>query len=302
MFLLGMPFYVAIIQLPQRFQAVNRTSAERSGILLLPVTLLTPAGAMLGGIVMGKTIMGRKIAAESVLIFSTAIVSVGIGLISSLPIKHSFWPGTYGYEIITGMGLGLASTPYYFLLYTSVEEKDVSVGTGALNMVRTLGGAVAVAICSALHHSVLRSKLPTFLSAEQIALVEDSAAYSGQLPSEVQTELGRVFGHSYNRQFQVILAFSCLNFVIAIALAIVRKKMGIFGVIPQRTQENEFMKKQPANTEESGRSAEKEDEQMQKTSEAALTAPKQGQEQGDEIAEAHTDRISTHGLGHDGRS
>jgi hypothetical protein len=124
------------IQLPQRFQEVNFVSAERAGILLLPVSLLTPVGAMLGGV------LNKKIPAEYILLLGTAIVSVGTGLLSSLPIDAGIADATYGYEIITGVGLGLASTPYYVMLYTSVQEKDVPIGTGILNMLRTLGGYV----------------------------------------------------------------------------------------------------------------------------------------------------------------
>lgn len=134
MFLLGMPFTVMFIQLPQRFQGVNFASAERAGILLLPVSLLTPVGAMMGGL------LNKKVPAEYILLIGIAIVSIGTGLLSSLPVGSHIADATYGYEIITGVGLGLASTPYYVMLYTSVEEKDVPIGTGILNMLRTLGG------------------------------------------------------------------------------------------------------------------------------------------------------------------
>lgn len=137
MFLLGFPFTVMFIQLPQRFQGVNFTSAERAGILLLPVSLLTPVGAMFGGLLNNK-----KVPAEYILIVGTSIVSIGTGLLSSLPIDAAITDKTYGFEIITGFGLGLASTPYYIMLYTSIEEKDVPIGTGILNMLRTLGGYV----------------------------------------------------------------------------------------------------------------------------------------------------------------
>ena len=134
MFLLGMPFTTMFIQLPQRFQGVNFTSAERAGILLLPVSLLTPVGAMVGGTLV------KKLAAEYILLIAIAIVSVGTGLLSSLSIDSAILNETYGYEVITGFGLGLASTPYYVMLYSSVEEKDVPIGTGIMNMLRTLGG------------------------------------------------------------------------------------------------------------------------------------------------------------------
>lgn len=127
MFLLGMPFYVIFVQLPQRFQAVNFTSAERAGILLLPATLMTPVGAMVSGMA------AKKIPIEFILIASAAVVFVGVGLISSLPTNQALWAGTYGYEVIAGLGLGLASPPYFMLIATSIAEKDMSVGTGALS-------------------------------------------------------------------------------------------------------------------------------------------------------------------------
>lgn len=243
--LLGMPMYVAFIQLPQRFQGVNFTNAERAGILLLPVSLLTPVGATVFGVLFGKKIMGKLIATEYLLLLSTAILSIGIGLLSSLPTESHISHATYGYEIIVGFGIGFAGAPYFPLLYTCVVEKDVAVAIGIMNMLRTLGGAIAVAICSALHHSMLQKRLAGFLDPQQITAVEQSVASIAQLPEEQRAMLGRVFGQSYNRQFQVTLAFSLLNFFVVIALIITRKKQGIFGVIPERKEENEFMKKAP---------------------------------------------------------
>ncbi|KAF2474588.1 putative MSF multidrug transporter [Lindgomyces ingoldianus] len=239
----GMPFYVSVIQLPQRFQAVNHTSAERAGILLLPLTLLTPVGSMIGGIV-----MGRRLHAEYILVISAAVVSIGIGLLSSLPTSMAFPIATYGYEIITGFGLGLGSPPYYYLLPITVAEKDISVATGALNMMRTLGGCVAVAICSALNHSSLRQHLPTFLTPEQVSAVEASNTAMQALPRALQLKVAQVFGESFNRQMKVMLAFTCLNVLATIALVIVRKRRGILGAVPVRREENEFMKREKAKS------------------------------------------------------
>lgn len=235
-FLLGMPFYVVFVQLPQRFQSVNFTSAERAGILLLPVTLMTPVGAMTAGL------LAKKAPSELVLIMAVAIVLVGTGLLSSLPIYSTFWVGTYGYEVITGFGLGLASAPYFLLMGTSIPEKDMPVATGALNMFRTLGGCVAIAICSAVHRESLNAKLPKFLAPEQVSAARGSSRFIALLPEDVRASVGAIFGRSYNRQFQVMLAFGGLNLLITIILALVRKRLGVFGKQPERKEGNEFMK------------------------------------------------------------
>lgn len=103
-----------------------------------------------------------------------------------------------------------------------------------------LYSAVAVAICSALHNTKLQEGLSSFLSPEEVAGVKASGTFITQLPEQSRTELGRVFGKSYNTQFKVILGFTLFDFLIALALAVVRKRQGIFGKIPVRTLENEF--------------------------------------------------------------
>ncbi|CAO2648981.1 Nn.00g099300.m01.CDS01 [Neocucurbitaria sp. VM-36] len=254
MFLLGMPFYVIFVQLPQRFQVVNFTSAERAGILLLPATLVSPVGAMIA------SLAAKMVPVEFVLILATAVVCTGIGLLSSLPTYSHLWPGVYGYEIITGLGLGLASPPYFMLVATSIPERDIAVGTGALNMVRTLGGAVAVAICTAIHREYLNDKLPDFLSPEQVIAVQGSSSSIAQMPEDVRNRIGSSFGGSYNRQFQIMLAFTGLNFLIAILLALVRKRMGLFNAQPDRKEDNEFMKAaQKRSSDEEAKSSNKEE-------------------------------------------
>ncbi|KAF1358105.1 MFS general substrate transporter [Lizonia empirigonia] len=207
MFLLGMPFYVIFVQLPQRFQTVNFTTAERAGILLLPCTLVSPVGAM---------------AAEYVLILSAAIVCVGIGLMGSLPTSSHLWPGIYGYEIIVGLGLGLASPPYFMLLATSIAERHL------------------VAICTAVHREYTADRLKEFLEPGQIAAVQTSSAALAQMPERLKNEVAGIFGASYNRQFLIMLAFTCLNLVVTVLLALVRKRMGVFGMMAERREENEF--------------------------------------------------------------
>lgn len=228
-----MPFYVIFVQLPQRFQTVNFTTAERAGILLLPCTLVAPIGALAAGLAT------KKIATEYVYIAGTAVICIGTGLLGSFPTGTQLWAGTYGYEIIVGIGLGLASPPGYMLLSTSVAQKDTSVGTGALNMMRTLGGCVAVAICAALHREYTSDRLKMYLSPEQIAAVQTSGVALARIPEAVKSNVAAVFGESYNRQFLIMTAFTGFNLLIAILLAAVRKRAGIFGMLVIQ-KENEF--------------------------------------------------------------
>jgi hypothetical protein len=115
-------------------------------------------------------------------------------------------------------------------------------------MVRTLGGCVAVAICSAIHREFLNGRLSAFLSPAQITAVQKSNGFVAALPEDTRARIGLIFGDSYNRQFQIMLAFAGLNIIVTVILAFVRKKMGIFGTMPQRQEANEFTKAAESET------------------------------------------------------
>jgi hypothetical protein len=115
-------------------------------------------------------------------------------------------------------------------------------------MVRTLGGCVAVAICSAIHREHLNNRLSSFLPPTQIERLLESSGYIATLPEGTRYRIGNSFGDSYNKQFQIMLAFAGLNVVITILLALVRKKLGIFGSVPQRQEANEFTRTAEQNT------------------------------------------------------
>jgi hypothetical protein len=72
-------------------------------------------------------------------------------------------------------------------------------------------------------------------------MVLSSSSLIAQLPENVRDRIGIVFGNSYNRQFQVMIGFAGLNVFVAIILAVVRRRSGVFGITPERKEGNEFM-------------------------------------------------------------
>lgn len=138
-----------------------------------------------------------------------------------------------------GLGLGITTPVYFFLLKTTVPDKDLATGTGALNMLRTLGGCVGVALSSALLHSDLHSSLSAFLSHKDIDAVNESIAAIAGLSPQLREKVGEAFGRSYNKQFEVMVAFAGANFLVAVALAVVRKRRGVFMIAPEELLKRE---------------------------------------------------------------
>ncbi|KAL4861954.1 hypothetical protein BDV12DRAFT_203491 [Aspergillus spectabilis] len=115
----GFAFYTSIINLPQRFQVVNDISASRAGVLLLTMTLMT----------------------FTLLIFGSGLI------FSELPDDHAVVDRQYGFEVLMGAGLGIVSTTQYVTLEMTFPARDMGAGTGAMNMLRAMGGCIGLAFC-----------------------------------------------------------------------------------------------------------------------------------------------------------
>lgn len=95
---------------------------------------------------------------------------------------------------------------------------------GVTNTARTLGGCVAVAICSAILHADLKSHLKSFLSPSQIVAVLSSTSSGTNLTDLDKIKLQRVYGTSYNNQFRALLAFAGLNLLATAVLLFERHR------------------------------------------------------------------------------
>ncbi|TXC05562.1 hypothetical protein FocTR4_00009566 [Fusarium oxysporum f. sp. cubense] len=203
-FFMGSSFYSTIIQLPQRLQHVNGKSPTTAGVLLLPV-LLPSAGfsALSGGLY-------RKFpAATPLLLFCGGVLQViGVGLMSTLPTGSSVSNSQYGFEVMTGIGFGLMLPSFMILARDWVSEEQYATAMGLVNMFRTLGGCVSIAVCGAILNKELDK-------ASRIA--NNKSAY----------------GDIYNEQFFVMASLSIPS-ALAAGIILMRQytKKGVFRLAP----------------------------------------------------------------------
>ncbi|KAF2757236.1 MFS general substrate transporter [Pseudovirgaria hyperparasitica] len=219
-FLTGSSFLSATILLPARFQAVNAASPAHAGIQLLALVLATPPFALLAGLATPHP----RITACLLLLAPCAIL-LGTALLSTLPASttsnHSPDPRQYVYMALLGAGFGTLAPLSYALMKAMLHgDAHLAAATGLMNTARTLGGTLAIAVCSALLHGRLRRDLPGILpAAEQVGLVEESLANLRLLPDEEAVgRVRRVFGEAYNLQFRVLIAFAGANVVLSCVL------------------------------------------------------------------------------------
>jgi hypothetical protein len=102
-FLVGFPYILTIVNLPQRFQVVNNESPISAGLRCLPLLLSSAVGASVGGAMMTK-----KNFSFWVLLASNVSQVLGTGLLSSIPLSDDVLARTYGFQVIMGIGIGLS--------------------------------------------------------------------------------------------------------------------------------------------------------------------------------------------------
>ncbi|KAL6915954.1 hypothetical protein ACHAPO_005406 [Fusarium lateritium] len=137
-FIFAGSFFLAIYYIPIYFQSIHNASPTSSGVRNLPLILaVTFSTIASGGLV---TATGRY---QPLLIGGAAIATIGAGLLYLLDIDTS--TGKWiGYQIVAGVGWGLAFQIPMIAVQGTVDPKDLASATGILLFFQGLGGAYIV--------------------------------------------------------------------------------------------------------------------------------------------------------------
>ncbi|EPE36690.1 MFS general substrate transporter [Glarea lozoyensis ATCC 20868] len=142
-FLIGFPFVVIVVSIPQRSQAVYGASPAEAGLHLLPLLLTSPLATALSAFLTGKL----KVPPMWLILGGAVFQVVGVALMCSISIDIAELPKMqYVFEVLMGLGFGMGLSTLLVLVPLVVEEKDRPVTMGALTQVRVLGGTIALAI------------------------------------------------------------------------------------------------------------------------------------------------------------
>ncbi|RDW89982.1 uncharacterized protein DSM5745_01757 [Aspergillus mulundensis] len=202
--LTGAPLTICVIELPQRYQTVNESSPLGAGVKLLAYALSQPVGSFICSSLAGRL----KVPFVYIIMGGVVLQIVGLFLLSTIPTTIHVWTGQFGYAVLAGLGVGLAVTAVYIMVPLVVDEGDQSIALGTGLQLRMLGGALGVAIATAILNDHLQSALRHVISGEQLSAVLESPQAIGSLRPEVQVQVRRIFGEAYNLQMKAAGGFS----------------------------------------------------------------------------------------------
>lgn len=110
-----------LINLPQRFQAVDGATPFEAGLRLLPLLLASPVATAVTGQLASKF----NVPPFYLLLFATSLQVLGIGLSSS--VRFTSGNEMFGYEVIMGFGFGMGLVS--LIIYTPMVVDRADMGT-----------------------------------------------------------------------------------------------------------------------------------------------------------------------------
>ena len=110
-----------MINLPQRFQAVDGDSPFQAGLRLLPLLLCSPVATAVSGQVVSKL----NIPPFYVMLTGASLQVLGIGLASSVGVDDR--TKIYGYEVIMGCSFGTVLVTLLIYVPMVVDRSDMGM-------------------------------------------------------------------------------------------------------------------------------------------------------------------------------
>jgi len=175
---------------------------------------LTPmmAGVLVTSITSGQIIsrIGRYRAFP---ITGTAVMTIGLGLLSTLSVTTSTWTAG-AYMLVLGLGLGMVMQVLVLAVQNAVDYRDLGVATSGTTLFRSIGGSVGVSLFGAIFTATLTANLAGRLPAGATLPAATAPHAIQALPTAVRAVYLNVFTAALHSVFLYAAAMAALGFAL----------------------------------------------------------------------------------------
>ncbi|KAL9052116.1 MAG: hypothetical protein Q9206_004430 [Seirophora lacunosa] len=204
-------FFILLYYLPIYFQAVDGVSPSASGLRVLPFVLGSALFSILsGGLI---SVLGHYV---PFMIAGSTMVTIAAGLLYGMDVGAgpAHW---IGYQVLLGIGTGLAFQPPVMANQAAVHKRDLSVVTAVTLFFQTIGGAFLVQSGQSAFGNGLRQFLPREAPGVDPAAVSSLGASELRdllRPDQVQGVI-QAYAHAIRWAFALSIAVAGVSFCLA---------------------------------------------------------------------------------------
>lgn len=210
-FFIGGGFFILLYYLPLYFQVVSNVSASQSGIRNLPLILaVTIATIISGGMI---STFGHFV---PFMIIGSVLATIGSGLLFTLtPTSNSMhW---IGFQILAGIGIGLAFQVPIIAGQATVAPEDLSSVTAMILFAQTIGGAFFVSAGQVAFTNTLTGKLPSLAPNVDPAAVVASGVTQIRANFDAADVPGIVASYMAGLKVAYAIAIACAGISLVVA-------------------------------------------------------------------------------------
>ncbi|MEU0538850.1 MFS transporter [Nocardia sp. NPDC005978] len=209
-FIVGFAMLGAMTYLPAFLQYVMGVSATVSGVRTLPLVVGLFFTSILSGTVVGRTGRYRYFP-----IAGTAVMAVGLFLMSTMDANTSVWLQSL-YMLILGLGIGLAMQVLTIAVQNSVPYADLGTATSGVTFFRTIGSAFGTTVFGALYSNQIGPNLGAAVAEAKVPPeVAQNPEALRQLPHEQALPIIDAYATSIDYVFRWVVPVAVLGFLVA---------------------------------------------------------------------------------------
>lgn len=199
---------------PLFFQLVLGFSPAAAGLLLLPQIAMMVISSIVGG--RWSSRLGRP---KPFMVVGIAVEAVGLAGLALVAFTHAPLSYFLFFLAVLGLGMGVAMPNALVIIQNAVPRQTLGAATGTMAFIRSLGGALGVAVSAGIMSMQLDSNLAELGATINLQeVVEGGLNIIRSLSPDVQANVADAFRHSIAYSFLASAVVMGLAFWLALSL------------------------------------------------------------------------------------
>ncbi|MDJ1469615.1 DHA2 family efflux MFS transporter permease subunit [Cytophagaceae bacterium DM2B3-1] len=206
-FALGFGMYSSVFALPILCQNILGFSAQQTGELMFPGSLVTMFIMPITGTLLKKGFPAQFLATGGMILFFIFTQMLSVSNVFSGP-NDFFWP-----LMVRGVGMAILFVPLTTLAIQDLHGAEIGQGTGLNNMMRQLGGSFGIALSNtilahraAFHRVNLVSYMNSYSDAftERLRMLTNSFIAKGYTPLDAESKAHKALDGIMTKQSMIL--------------------------------------------------------------------------------------------------